>query len=556
MPVNRRFVGSNREGFIVSNKSAFSLLENHLEGIAQAFKTEKDLRKRIESFASKIIQRHDDVQPRIANFISIINFFEELENDEAEYGTVALLGILDCLRTVRTLSKLLPYEELFRQILPSLVKVRLGSKYSRDLCCYLTLLNSFCKRNNISMDKTDVVDILSLRKFCLIDLQEILEQPVALDSINVAMNVGAFLFSLCDVLSACTSNAVAANCFERDLIPDGGNKSPNDHFYAIKRFGSLYPAILGGAARGGGFFIKWCNLGIVIDPGYQFIDQLYENGYSIQDIDYIFITHAHDDHSADIEKICSVLHKLNKKRKQNRINDHIIRIFGSENVSIKFSYIERSDDVAMSVKGLKKNSDCHVVNDKLAKHGIPIRIATVSAYHAEKPFYGGIDGSSIGIGIKLLLNNKSPITVLFSGDTKYEKNLAAEYAALDPDILILNVGNLEYDYSSFDSNHLGFFGCFNVIRLLIEYGKLPQLILLNECGYEWREFRLDISQQLQFLLSKFEKLKPSRPIHILPVDNNLVINLDDMTIRASGGEYKKIGDIRVSYGTGDEIKYV
>ena len=55
------------------------------------------------------------------------------------------------------------------------------------------------------------------------------------------------------------------------------------------------------------------NKGIVIDPGFDFIQNFREAGFFLNDIDYILITHAHNDHSADLEALTSLLHDYNRK---------------------------------------------------------------------------------------------------------------------------------------------------------------------------------------------------------------------------------------------------
>ena len=41
---------------------------------------------------------------------------------------------------------------------------------------------------------------------------------------------------------------------------------------------------------GGGYFLLWEGKGIVIDPGYNFIQNFYDQGFSLEDIDAIVIT--------------------------------------------------------------------------------------------------------------------------------------------------------------------------------------------------------------------------------------------------------------------------
>ena len=63
---------------------------------------------------------------------------------------------------------------------------------------------------------------------------------------------------------------------------------------------------------GGGFFLVLDGYGLIIDPGYNFLELFYENGFVPRDIDGIFISHCHDDHCIDLESIFSIIFKINE----------------------------------------------------------------------------------------------------------------------------------------------------------------------------------------------------------------------------------------------------
>lgn len=64
--------------------------------------------------------------------------------------------------------------------------------------------------------------------------------------------------------------------------------------------------------RGGGYFLIWQGKGIVIDPGFNFIENFYENGFSLEDIDAIVITHAHIDHMDDLDALLALIYERNQ----------------------------------------------------------------------------------------------------------------------------------------------------------------------------------------------------------------------------------------------------
>lgn len=67
--------------------------------------------------------------------------------------------------------------------------------------------------------------------------------------------------------------------------------------------------------KGGGCFLSWGGKGIVIDPGYDFIENMYSENLAVGDIDAIVITHAHNDHYIDLDPILTLAYQYNRLSK-------------------------------------------------------------------------------------------------------------------------------------------------------------------------------------------------------------------------------------------------
>ena len=91
----------------------------------------------------------------------------------------------------------------------------------------------------------------------------------------------------------------------------------------MRRYSSPFPLLPRPSAfraLGGGYFVRlhdpaWQKetgadgpYGIVIDPGVDFVENLYRTGYSLGDIDMIVITHDHVDHLGALDPLLSLLH--------------------------------------------------------------------------------------------------------------------------------------------------------------------------------------------------------------------------------------------------------
>lgn len=86
-------------------------------------------------------------------------------------------------------------------------------------------------------------------------------------------------------------------------------------FEVHRRWNSYTPIIADNhhSSRGGGYFFRIKGKGIVVDPGFNFIDNFREAGHRFHEIDAVLITHAHNDHTADLESILTLLHRYNKE---------------------------------------------------------------------------------------------------------------------------------------------------------------------------------------------------------------------------------------------------
>jgi len=112
---------------------------------------------------------------------------------------------------------------------------------------------------------------------------------------------------------------------ERDLVQHLKTESQHEprkkalHFVGLQRWNSETPAQ--GRSVGGGYFIYRTDekgrvdLGIAVDPGFDFIRNFFRMGFSLKDIDIVLVSHAHPDHLWDFESIIHLLHELEDKKK-------------------------------------------------------------------------------------------------------------------------------------------------------------------------------------------------------------------------------------------------
>jgi len=123
-----------------------------------------------------------------------------------------------------------------------------------------------------------------------------------------------------------------------------------DKFVVLRRWQSFNPKIPrphSHAIRGGGYFLMWGGKGVVIDPGYDFLQNFYDEGFSIADIDAVVVTHSHPDHEDDLSTLSTLVREWNEYHQHmGREEDAPLSLdlFLNESAHLKFSnWLKASD---------------------------------------------------------------------------------------------------------------------------------------------------------------------------------------------------------------------
>ena len=115
-------------------------------------------------------------------------------------------------------------------------------------------------------------------------------------------------------------------------------------------------------------------IGIVVDPGINFIRNALSAGLSIKDIDIVILTHSHVDHTADFEGIVTLFHEINDPRYEKNLDPIQIRLFASISAMNKFTnLLSFSYEVFKEVIIMNPSSN-YTLSDK-------IRIETTPCQH-------------------------------------------------------------------------------------------------------------------------------------------------------------------------------
>lgn len=326
-------------------------------------------------------------------------------------------------------------------------------------------------------------------------------------------------------------------------------KYNNNYIKVLRRWNSYTPIVADNyhTSKGGGYFIKAAEMGIVVDPGFNFIDNFRGEGHSFSEITTIFISHAHNDHTTDLESILTLLHKYNENVKVNIKNelgkslnipldqvpeDEFNKLF-NERKKIIDLYITKSTFAKfMGIFNLCSNNDyeIHIIEkEKTYKLGKDINMYIIDAKHFD------IISDRDSVGFLLLLTNSA---LIYTGDTGWSSNIEKQYKKVAKKcsqkkiILIAHIGGFKEHENNYIlpeykndrekqlyKNHLGRIGLTRINEVVS-----PDLCIISEFGEEFKGYRIELTEIFQ---NSF-----NNEIKFLPADIGLLYNFDKNMIKA------------------------
>ncbi len=312
---------------------------------------------------------------------------------------------------------------------------------------------------------------------------------------------------------------------------------------------------------------------IVIDPGYNFLQNLCGEGFSVEDIDTIIVTHSHLDHCSELLPIMDLIFQINKRNKKSSREKGYrkkVNLCLSPGAYRKFSsytedWREHLKDVVILDPFQK---------EKWERPGGPL-ISAIKTHHVDL-------GDAYAMGLRIEINvrrdntTEEPqlLSLGFTGDTPWYPGIREDFKGCD--LLCVHLGTIKYqeigytdDYCSekerdidpdkqFEevrklyaekAQHLLCFGTQDVIA---SCANRNALVIVGEFGEELKYgLRKDLCQ-------KFDGLTEARCI---PGDIGLRVGIEEdrtKKIRCSLCE-EFVGQVEIntfSYGREDALHYI
>lgn len=330
------------------------------------------------------------------------------------------------------------------------------------------------------------------------------------------------------------------------FLSKGSFLKPDQTLFMVLRKWNSYTPIIPGTEDesyvGGGYYIFHKGRGIVIDPGYNFIENFHQAVGKIEDVHDIILTHAHNDHTIDFESLLSLVYQYNNKKglKPGDPGFKKVRVFLNLGSMVKFA-------------GLLDLRDAHYLDRVITlepgqKHdlGEGLALNVLPAYHDE------VVSTSYSVGLEFIFaREKERKSIVITSDTglfpskkieKTEKKGAVTHKrtikAADtgkPEIwtkydlknkqinlLVAHMGSLKEEEFKTDINkrdevfypdHLGVIGTARVITKL-----LPKAALVSEFGAELKDIREKLMKLVSGIVNRFCKDAEVEVPNVLPAD--------------------------------------
>ncbi|MGC1120229.1 MAG: tetratricopeptide repeat protein, partial [Candidatus Methanofastidiosia archaeon] len=313
--------------------------------------------------------------------------------------------------------------------------------------------------------------------------------------------------------------------------PDNGN-----FFLVLRRWNSYTPALhtFAESNPGGGYFLHWKGKGIVIDPGFDFLDNFFENGLHIADIDAVIITHAHVDHCSDFESILTLIYEYNDKNKdKGKGGKKEIDVFMNLGAMRKFLCWVPTEPGEKSFINRVHSLEYGNSYD-LKDYGLTLKVTR--AVHDE------VLSKSCSVGLIFELYDEeehtrdSPLRIGYTSDTGHFESVEEQYRGVE--MIIAHLGSIEkadFDPEEKDEprNHLMLRGVMSVID---KSG--ARLALISEFGEELGESRIKIVDALDNIF------RGKRRTKCLAGDIGLRVSIPELKIRCKNcGEDKDMDQI-------------
>lgn len=276
-------------------------------------------------------------------------------------------------------------------------------------------------------------------------------------------------------------------------------------------------------------YLRWDNQGIVINPKGAFLKNFHEQGYHLSDIDYIIVTAESPEVSSEVKKI----HRFNTFLNTYSSDIHVIHYYLNHYSHQELSrflkpYYKQEKNTVQLLELFRDSPEVEKItlNDAIHLHYFPITKKDGFAPYQERDLLS----SSLGLRLELKNSVTHESTLIGFLSSCIWSPLLAHHVGLC-DVLIASFGNTtleDLEKRKYNDHCLGYYGIYSLVEEI-----QPKLMFCMEFSARHGDLRLELMQKLRHDLEKAQGQVLSHTTAILPADEGLHLNLEELNIRCS-----------------------
>eukprot|EP00456_Euglypha_rotunda_P024448 TRINITY_DN1_c1_g1_i9.p1 TRINITY_DN1_c1_g1~~TRINITY_DN1_c1_g1_i9.p1 ORF type:complete len:378 (+),score=69.88 TRINITY_DN1_c1_g1_i9:3030-4163(+) len=274
-----------------------------------------------------------------------------------------------------------------------------------------------------------------------------------------------------------------------------GASNRNDTLSALRGWSSAVTLLEGsrdGHWRGGGYFLKWQERGIVIDPGFDFLDNFHDAGFHAREVDAVLVSHDHSDHNFDLQSLDDLRYEIYRRSIETHadgslhpalrkaafvIDEDTAKAFGDDNPPHRGTALKFSKGDFQICRWLEPGN-----------LNLP---ATIEHFPVE---HGDDVPHAVGIRLRLHRDDQPDFVIGYTGDTRLFDRLADHLQGCD--LLIAHISQpdpQEFNDDAFRKKvHLGYNGVTELIK-----ATKPKLTIVGEFWAGLADLRVDLIHGLR-----------------------------------------------------------
>jgi len=248
--------------------------------------------------------------------------------------------------------------------------------------------------------------------------------------------------------------------------PTFKDEKPRLEFICLRRYSSFFPFLPRPSSfrtLGGGYLVRLHGafdeeskskdsepFGIAIDPGSDYVENLYRTGYSLADIDMIIVTHDHADHIAGLDPLLTLmdyrgkLSRLSRKENENRAEENkntkeIMKlvVLGNESVKNRYSFYNKKSKYVLAWRFDEWDEQKTLLPKQHPLRSLGLEIKSFEGTHLDS-------AKNNAYGIRISIGDNDGPSIGITSDTKFPEEYEGKKwpEVIDSDVLIAHLSSV------------------------------------------------------------------------------------------------------------------